>query len=110
VALQLGNALGRGLANFQAAVKAGIQHFDTTLAGIGCGRGHRSGIAHCLPTEDVVAFCQDEGIATGVDLPRLVRTARYAGEKLGLATLSLYAPFCDPDGLPLHPSRWRCQL
>lgn len=58
--------------------------FDTTIGGIGgcpyCGNGRAAGMA---PTEDIVQMLETMGIATGVDLYKLVEASALAEQIIG---------------------------
>ncbi len=70
---------GLGLANCYAALEVGITRFDACLAGIG-GCPHAPGASGNVDTEDLVFMLERMGVATGVDLPRLLALrARVAG-------------------------------
>ncbi|MFM9921402.1 hydroxymethylglutaryl-CoA lyase [Variovorax sp. H27-G14] len=62
---------GMGLANVYAALEVGITRFDACLAGIG-GCPHAPGASGNVDTEDLVFMLQSMGVATGVDLPKLL--------------------------------------
>ena len=70
---------GMGLANVYAALEVGITRFDACLAGIG-GCPHAPGASGNVDTEDLVFMLESMGVATGVDLPKLLDLrARVAG-------------------------------
>ena len=77
---------GTGLANCVAAFDAGVRHFDSSFGGVG---GHPAqvkyggGYTGNVCTEDLVAMFEGMGISTGLDLDRLVETARFCEETLG---------------------------
>ena len=71
VALHLHDTYGRALANVQAGYEAGIRIFDASLGGLG-GCPYAPGASGNVATEDVVDLFEQAGIATGVDLDRLV--------------------------------------
>lgn len=77
---------GTGLANCVAAFDAGVRHFDSSFGGVG---GHPAqvkyggGYTGNVCTEDLVAMFEGMGISTGLDLDRLVDTARFCEETLG---------------------------
>jgi hydroxymethylglutaryl-CoA lyase len=71
VALHLHDTYGRALANVQAGYEAGVRTFDAALAGLG-GCPYAPGASGNVATEDVCDLFAREGIATGVDLDRLV--------------------------------------
>jgi hydroxymethylglutaryl-CoA lyase len=53
----------------------GITRFDACLAGIG-GCPHAPGASGNVDTEDLVFMLQSMGVATGVDLPKLLDLRR----------------------------------
>jgi hydroxymethylglutaryl-CoA lyase len=63
-----------GLANVAAAFGAGVRIFDAAAGGIG-GCPFAPGATGNVATEDVVWMFQRMGVATGVDLPRLLAAA-----------------------------------
>src|SRR5262245_39935973 len=70
---------GPGLANVLAAMDVGVTRFDASLAGIG-GCPHAPGASGNVTTEDLAFMLASMGIATGVDLPQLLRLrAQVAG-------------------------------
>jgi hydroxymethylglutaryl-CoA lyase len=76
------NTRGQGLANVLAAIEAGVKSFESSfgeLGGCPVPRGATGNIA----TEDLVSMLHEMGIATGVDLERLLACARRAQEVLG---------------------------
>ncbi|MGE0873884.1 MAG: hydroxymethylglutaryl-CoA lyase [Burkholderiales bacterium] len=77
---------GTGLANYVAALEAGVRHFDSSFGGVGghpakvqYGGGHTGNVC----TEDLVSLFESMGVATGIDLDGLIATARYCEEVLG---------------------------
>ena len=75
---------GLGIADAYAGLEMGVDHFDASVAGLGgCPfAGHR-GAAGNVCTEDLVFMCEEMGIASGVDLERLIEVARLAEEIVG---------------------------
>ncbi|MCC8392554.1 hydroxymethylglutaryl-CoA lyase [Paraburkholderia sp. MMS20-SJTR3] len=70
---------GLALANVYAALEAGVTRFDATLAGIG-GCPHAPGASGNAASEDLAFMLADMGIATGIDIARLLRLrAKVAG-------------------------------
>jgi hydroxymethylglutaryl-CoA lyase len=86
---------GLGLANVLAALETGVSRFDACLAGIG-GCPHAPGASGNVSTEDLVFMLESMGIATGVDISRLLALREAAGRWL-------------PDQ-PLHGALWRAGL
>ncbi len=85
-ALHLHDTRGMGLANVLAGLQAGVQHFDTSVAGLGgCPfTGHRAAAGNVC-TEDVALMCEEMGIPTGLDLDALAACARLAETIVGHA-------------------------
>lgn len=83
---------GMGLANYLAALQAGIRRFETTLSGVGgqpanildgrpvSGTGAYYHSAHSLcglvGSEDFAVMAEAMGVRTGLDIPRLMRAGR----------------------------------
>jgi hydroxymethylglutaryl-CoA lyase len=79
VALHLHDTYGRALANVQAGYEAGIRTFDSSLGGLG-GCPYAPGASGNVATEDVVDLFETAGVATGVDLEKLVDAAAWLAE------------------------------
>jgi len=62
---------GLALANVYAALETGVARFDATLGGLG-GCPHAPGASGNAASEDLAFMLADMGIATGIDLPRLL--------------------------------------
>ena len=73
---------GTALANVVAALRLGVTCFDASTGGTG-GCPYAPGAAGNLATEDLVHLLDSEGIEHGVDLPRLLRAARFIAGQLG---------------------------
>jgi hydroxymethylglutaryl-CoA lyase len=86
---------GLALANVYAALETGVARFDATLAGIG-GCPHAPGASGNAATEDLAFMLADMGIATGIDLPRLLTLRAKVAQWLWHETL--------------HGSLWRAGL
>lgn len=70
---------GMALANVYAALEAGVNRFDASLAGIG-GCPHAPGASGNAATEDVAYMLASMGVDTGIDLERLLALrAKVAG-------------------------------
>lgn len=74
------NTRGQGLANVVAALDVGIREFDASHGGLG-GCPYAPGATGNIVTEDLVFLLEAMGLATGVDLDRLIeaRSALAAG-------------------------------
>jgi hydroxymethylglutaryl-CoA lyase len=72
---------GTGLANLLAAMQTGCTDFDTAIGGLG-GSPTAPGAGGNVDSEDVVHMVGDMGVATGIDLERLLAAARLAGALL----------------------------
>ena len=77
---------GTGLVNCVAAYEADVRHFDSSFGGVG---GHPAkvkyggGFTGNVCTEDLVGLFESMGIATGIDLDRLLATAEFCEQALG---------------------------
>ncbi len=82
--------LGMGVANAIAAVEAGADRIDGSVAGFGAGAGN-------TPLEVFAAVCDLEGIETGVDLSALMDAA----EDVALPIMGEHLPRISRDALTL---------
>jgi hydroxymethylglutaryl-CoA lyase len=95
-AAHMHNTRGLGLANCLAAYEAGVRTFDASLGGLG-GCPYAPGASGNVVTEDLVFMFEAMGLATGIDLARLI--AARAPLQAGLPGEPLYG--MTPDaGLP----------
>jgi hydroxymethylglutaryl-CoA lyase len=69
--VHLHNTRGLGLANALAAIEAGIETIDSSMAGIG-GCPYAPGASGNIVTEDLVFMLQSMGIKTGINLASLL--------------------------------------
>lgn len=74
IALHLHNTRGTGLANLLVAAQRGVARFDASVGGLG-GCPFAPGATGNVPTEDVVHLLDSLGMATGVDIDRLIEVA-----------------------------------
>ena len=75
---------GMGIANAFAALRMGVDSFDSTVAGLGgCPFAAHKGAAGNVCTEDLVFMCEEMGIDTGVDLDALIDVAVLAEDIVG---------------------------
>lgn len=82
VAMHMHDTRGTALANIVVGLEMGIRHFDASVGGMG-GCPYAPGAAGNVATEDLVYMLQGMGIATGIDLERLVEAARAAESIVG---------------------------
>jgi hydroxymethylglutaryl-CoA lyase len=76
------NTRNTGLANVWAAVQAGAKIVDASMGGIGgCPFAPRA--TGNVPTEDVAYMLQRSGYETGLDLDRLIGSARWLAGAMG---------------------------
>jgi hydroxymethylglutaryl-CoA lyase len=84
IALHLHDTRGMAIANAHAAIRLGVAQFDTTVGGLGgCPFAGQKGAAGNICTEELVLLCEEMGIATGVDLDRLIEVGRMAEAIVG---------------------------
>jgi hydroxymethylglutaryl-CoA lyase len=81
---------GMAIANIYAALQMGVNVFDAAVGGLG-GCPYAPGAAGNVATEDVAWLLHGLGIASGVDLERLVDTAAWISGQLGRAPASKVA-------------------
>jgi hydroxymethylglutaryl-CoA lyase len=73
-----------GIANVYAGLEMGVDLFDSSVAGLGgCPFAALQGAAGNVCTEDIVFLCNEHGIATGIDLEKLIEAARLAEDVVG---------------------------
>jgi hydroxymethylglutaryl-CoA lyase len=76
------NTRNTGLANAYAAVAAGVTTLDASLGGIG-GCPFAPAATGNVPTEDLAFMLHRMGAVTGLDLDRLIETAKWLAGRLG---------------------------
>ena len=82
VGMHLHETRGTGLVNAYAAMQMGVRRFDTSVGGLG-GSPFAAGAAGNLATEDLVYLCDDLGVATGIDLGRLLIASKLTASIVG---------------------------
>jgi hydroxymethylglutaryl-CoA lyase len=82
LAVHFHDTYGQALANAHAALEEGITTFDASAGGLG-GCPYAESATGNLATEDLVWMLHGLGIATGVDLDRLVATSSWMAGQLG---------------------------
>ena len=84
LSLHLHDTRGMGVANAYAGIRMGVDMFDSCVAGLGgCPFAGHKGAAGNVCTEDLVFMCEEMGIATGIDLDKLIKCAELAEEIVG---------------------------
>lgn len=84
IGLHLHDTRGMAVANAHAAMKMGVAQFDSTVGGLGgCPFAGHKGAAGNICTEELALLCEEMGIATGIDLDRLIEVGRMAEEIVG---------------------------
>ncbi len=78
---------GQALANIYVALECGIAAFDSSVAGLG-GCPYAKGATGNVATEDVLYMLNGLGIATGVDLDKLIAAGQFICDALGRPTNS----------------------
>jgi hydroxymethylglutaryl-CoA lyase len=76
------NTRGQGLANVLAALEQGIDSFESSFGELG-GCPVPPGSTGNISTEDLVSMLEEMGVATGIDLAKLIAASRTAQEVLG---------------------------
>src|SRR4029077_13387394 len=82
VAMQMHDTRGTALANVLMGLEMGVRNFDASVAGMG-GCPYAPGAAGNLATEDLVYLLHGMGVATGIDLERLVEAGKVAESVVG---------------------------
>ena len=98
--LHFHNTRGAGIANVLAAHAAGARRFDAALGGLG-GCPFAPGATGNVCTEDLASLCDEMGLATGLDLDRLIALARALPGLVGHAVPGQVAVAGRPRDL--HP-------
>ncbi len=86
IGLHLHDTRGMGPANFYAGLQAGVDLYDSSVAGLGgCPFASHSNHAAAgnICTEDMVLMCHEMGIQTGIDLDKLIAASLFAEEMIG---------------------------
>jgi hydroxymethylglutaryl-CoA lyase len=82
VRMHFHNTRGTGLANVWAAIEAGATRVDAAIGGLG-GCPFAPGAAGNVCSEDVIYMLERAGIATGMDLAKLIETSAWLSEIMG---------------------------
>jgi hydroxymethylglutaryl-CoA lyase len=90
LAMHFHDTYGQALANLYAGMEEGARVIDSAAGGLG-GCPYAPGATGNVATEDVVYMLEGNGIATGVDLARLVTATNEMSKLLGRAPVSRVA-------------------
>src|ERR1035437_5011371 len=84
LSLHLHDTRGMAVALAYAGLEMGVAIYDACVAGLGgCPFAAHKGAAGNICTEDLVFMCEEMGIATGIDLEKLIESALLAEEVVG---------------------------
>jgi len=90
LAVHFHDTRGQALANILACLEEGVAVVDSSVSGTG-GCPYAKGATGNVASEDVVYMLEGMGIATGIDLGKLVETGLWLSGQLGRATSSRVA-------------------
>jgi hydroxymethylglutaryl-CoA lyase len=90
LAMHFHDTYGQALANLYAGMEEGARVIDSAAGGLG-GCPYAPGATGNVATEDVVYMLEGNGIATGVDLARLVTATNEISKLVGRAPVSRVA-------------------
>jgi len=90
IALHFHDTRGTALANVLMALHRGVTTFDASAGGLG-GCPYAPGATGNLATEDLLYMLDGFGIATGVDLDKVLAASRFIEPALGHSLASRYA-------------------
>jgi len=82
LAMHFHDTYGQALANLYAGMEEGVRVIDSAAGGLG-GCPYAPGATGNVATEDVVYLLEGLGVATGVDLTRLVAASSQIGRLIG---------------------------
>ena len=81
-ALHLHDTRGTAVANALVGLELGVRDFDASVSGVG-GCPYAPGAAGNMATEDLVFMLHGMGVATGVDLDKLIEAGNVAEQVIG---------------------------
>lgn len=85
LAIHFHDTRGQALANILACLELGVAVIDAAVSGTG-GCPYAKGASGNVASEDVVYMLDGLGIATGIDLPKLIATGHWLAAQLGRET------------------------
>ncbi|MBL8266194.1 hydroxymethylglutaryl-CoA lyase [Steroidobacter sp.] len=95
------NTRNTAVANAYAAVLAGVKTLDASVGGVG-GCPFAPNATGNVGTEDLVYMLSRAGYDTGIDLNKLITTAKWLGEQRGKPVPSMVS---KAGGFPASPAR-----
>ncbi len=90
LAMHFHDTYGQALANLYAGIEEGARVIDSAAGGLG-GCPYAPGATGNVATEDVVYMLEGMGIATGVDMPKLVAATNEVSHLIGRPPVSRVA-------------------
>jgi len=90
LAMHFHDTYGQALANLYAGLEEGVRVIDSAAGGLG-GCPYAPGATGNVATEDVVYMLEGMGIATGVDMQRLLAATNQVSRLLGRPPVSRVA-------------------
>ena len=90
IAVHFHDTYGQALANILAALQMGVAVVDSSVAGLG-GCPYAKGASGNVASEDVLYMLNGLGIATGVDLDKLIAAGAFISDAIGRPTASKVA-------------------
>lgn len=87
LAVHFHDTRGQALANILACLELGVAVIDSSVSGVG-GCPYARGATGNVASEDVVYMLHGMGIATGIDLEKLITTGRWLSARLDRANNS----------------------
>ena len=90
LAMHFHDTYGQALANLYAGMEEGCRVIDSAAGGLG-GCPYAPGATGNVATEDVVYMLEGMGIATGVDMPKLVAATNEVSQLIGRPPVSRVA-------------------
>ncbi len=90
LAMHFHDTYGQALANLYAGIEEGARVIDSAAGGLG-GCPFAPGATGNVATEDVVYMLEGMGVATGVDMPKLVAATNEVSRLIGRAPVSRVA-------------------
>jgi len=85
LAIHFHDTRGQALANILACLELGVSVIDAAVSGTG-GCPYAKGASGNVASEDVVYMLEGMGIATGIDLAKLIETGQWLAAQLGRET------------------------